>query len=90
MLDKRKLLNYIPERARLISPKRTLVQTPRSSLCLAALADARLKALHKQDMTVRRRGEKKRQVQLLRRNCEVERTSKVGIRYVSTGRIAAL
>lgn len=60
MLGERKLLNYIPASARLISPKRTLVQTPRSSLCLAALADARLKALHEQDMmTVRLRGKRK-------------------------------
>ncbi len=60
MLGKRKLLNYIPESARLISPNRTLVQTPRSSLCLAALADARFKALHEQDvMTVRLRGQRK-------------------------------
>lgn len=30
----------IPANARRISPKRTLVQTPRPSLCCAALADA--------------------------------------------------
>lgn len=37
--------NCIPASARLISPKGTLVQTPRSNLCRAALADASSKPL---------------------------------------------
>lgn len=37
--------NYLPASARHISPKGTLVQTPRRNLCSAAFADAILKPL---------------------------------------------
>lgn len=41
---------HIPESARLMSPNRTLVQTPRCSLCREALIDASSNALHADDI----------------------------------------